>query len=295
MAKGNKSQKSLSSKSPGTHSSRTQARESKSLSLLNIAMLSLAAAGVLLTTYLTYVAWFEVHPAFCTEGSGCDIVQSSRWGTLLGLPIAFWGLLTYALMVQLIWRGRTKPGSWRLLIFVAVCGFAISTYLTVISVVEIEATCPYCLASFAIMTTLMVLTVLRRPPEWITSLKEAAVIGVLIVGVLHMHYSGLFDAAAGPENPRLKALAVHLADTGAKFYGAFWCPRCQEQKALFGASEERLPYVECTPGGRMGPKNSACVAKNVESYPTWIIDGRRYSGLQTIRSLEQASRFTWKE
>jgi uncharacterized membrane protein/Zn ribbon nucleic-acid-binding protein len=265
------------------------------MSALDIALLALVAAGILLTTYLTYVAWFEVHPAFCTEGSECDLVQSSRWSTLLGLPIAFWGLLTYVVMAKLIWRGRTKPGSLRLLIFVAVCGFVISAYLTVISVVEIEATCPYCLASFAIITAIMVLTLVRRPPEWFTSLKEAAVIGVLIVGVLHMHYSGLFDAAAGPENPRLKALALHLADTGATFYGAYWCPRCQEQKALFGASEKRLPYVECTPSGRTGPQNSACVAKNVNNYPTWIIDGRRYSGIQTTRSLEKASRFTWKE
>ena len=297
MAKRNKSQKPLSSKTAGTASSTTPTptRESKSMSPIDIALLALAAAGILLTTYLTYVAWFEVHPAFCTQGSDCDIVQSSRWATLLGLPIALWGLLTYLLMAHLIWRGRSKPGSLRLLLFVAVCGFAISAYLTVISVVEIEATCPYCLASFTIMTILMVLTIVRRPPEWITSLKEAAVIGVLIVGVLHMHYSGLFDAAAGPENPRMKALAVHLTDTGAKFYGAFWCPRCQEQKALFGASEIRLPYVECTPSGRTGPQNSACVAKNVNSYPTWIIDGRRYSGLQTTRSLEKASRFTWKD
>ena len=224
MAKRNKSQKSFSSKSPGMPSSTNQAHDTRPMSPLDIALLALAAAGILLTTYLTYVAWFEVHPAFCTEGSDCDIVQSSRWATLFGLPIAFWGLLTYALMVHLIWRGRTKRGSLRLLLFVAVCGFAISANLTVISVVEIEATCPYCLASFAIMTTLMVLTILRRPPEWITSLKEAAVIGVLIVGALHMHYSGFFDAAAGPENPRLKALALHLSETGAKFYGAFWCP-----------------------------------------------------------------------
>ena len=294
MAKRNKNQKSFSSKTAGTVSGTTQTRESKSMSPIDIALLALTAAGILLTTYLTYVAWFEAHPAFCTQGSDCNIVQSSRWATLLGLPIAFWGLLTYMLMAHLVWRGQKKPGSLRLLVFVAVCGFAISAYLTVISVVEIEATCPYCLASFAIMTTIMVLTIVRRPPEWITSLKEAAVIGVLIVGVLHMHYSGLFDAAAGPENPRLKALAVHLTDTGAKFYGAFWCPRCQEQKALFGASQKRLPYVECTPSGRNGPQNSACVAKNVNSYPTWIIDGRRFSGLQTTRSLEKASRFTWK-
>ena len=290
-----KNQTSLRLKNADTASNTAPARSAKSKPILDIALLSLAAGGIVLTTYLSYVAWFDVHPAFCTEGSECDIVQSSRWATLLGLPIAFWGLLTYALMASLIWKGRTKPGRLRWLVFVAVCGFAISAYLTVISVVEIEATCPYCLLSFAIMTTMMVLTMVRNPPELVTSLKEAAVIGVLIVGMLHLHYSGVFDASAGPETPRLKALAVHLAETGAQFYGAYWCPRCQEQKALFGASQMRLPYVECSPSGRTGPPNSACVAKDVTNYPTWIIDGRRYSGLQTIHSLEKASRFIWKD
>ena len=295
MPKKQKGAKSSRNLNPGSSSSTAHVKASTTSSSFSIVLLILAAAGTLLTTYLTYVAWFEVHAAFCTAGSDCDIVQGSRWATLLGLPIAFWGLLTYALMGYLIWRSRTTPKTLRWLVFVAVNGFAISAYLTVISIVQIEATCPYCLASFAIMTTIMILTIVQRPAGWVTSIKEAAVIGVVIVGVLHMHYSGLFDASAGPEKPRVKALAIHLADTGAKFYGAYWCPRCQEQKAMFGASEKRLPYVECSPNGRTGPSSSVCVAKDIDSYPTWIIDGRRYSGLQTTRSLEKASRFKWKE
>ena len=30
------------------------------------------------------------------------------------------------------------------------------------------------------------------------------------------------------------ALTQHLKQVGAKMYGAFWCPHCQEQKQLFG-------------------------------------------------------------
>ncbi len=29
-------------------------------------------------------------------------------------------------------------------------------------------------------------------------------------------------------------LAQHLKQTEAKFYGAFWCPHCHDQKQLFG-------------------------------------------------------------
>lgn len=260
---------------------------------LQMTLLVLAGAGILLTVYLTYGAWFDEHPAFCGEGSGCDVVQTSRWSTFLGVPMAFWGLLTYAGIAALAWRSRRKPSSATALLVVAVAGFAISAYLTVISVVEIRATCPYCLASFAIMTATMAVTLLHPIPNRRTTVIESGVIALVLVGVLHLHYSGIFSAAAGPEDPRLRALAVHLSDTGATFYGASWCHRCKEQKELFGPSAQRLPYVECSPGGPNGPQSALCMSKNITSYPTWIVRDRRYTGLQTPRELADAANFAW--
>lgn len=295
MGKRSKRQKPGSVGSAQSTSHPTSVRESPLTSTLNVVILLLTLLGIALTAYLTYTASFETHPAFCGEDSRCDLVQSSRWATFLGMPMALWGLLTYIVMAGLAWRARTKPKSWTPLLFVVVWGFAVSAYLTVISVVEIEATCPYCLASFGLITTIMGLTLARRPPNWSTSLKEALVVAVLIVGGLHLHYSGVFDEAAGPEDPQLKALAIHLSETGAKFYGAYWCPRCQEQKALFKASAKRLPYVECSSGGRGSPLTAPCVANNIRSYPTWIIDEQRLTGLQVPRALAGASGFTWEK
>ena len=258
-------------------------------------LLILTFVGIALTTYLSYTALFGTHPAFCSEGSGCDLVQSSRWATFLGIPMATWGLFTYLVLAALAWRLRTKPRSWTPLLFIAVGGFGVSAYLTVISIVEIEATCAYCLASFGTITAIMILTLVQRAPDRATSLTEASVIAVLIIGGLHLHYSGVFDEAAGPEDPQLQALAIHLTETGAKFYGAYWCPRCQEQKALFKASADRLPYVECSSGGRGSPLTAPCAANDVRSYPTWIIDNRRYTGLQTPRTLAGAADFPWKK
>ncbi len=295
MGKRRKRQESESADHVESGSSLASASGFKITSGLDVVLLVLAGIGILLTSYLTYVAWFEAHSAFCSEGSGCDLVQASRWATLLGIPMAFWGWLTYVMLAYVIWRAKRKPGGWTVVVFVAVCGFAISAYLTTVSVLEIEATCPYCLASFAIMTTITILALVRQPPNWSTSLKEALVIAALLVGGLHLHYSGVFDAAAGPEDPQLQALAIHLADKGVKFYGAYWCPRCQQQKAVFEASAKRLPYVECSSGGRGSALTKACAAENVKSYPTWIIGERRLTGLQTPRSLAAATGFDWKE
>lgn len=293
MSKRHKGEKTASGTSKGP--TLPPAQESKRTSPIDMVLLVLAAAGILLTAYLTFTASFEEHPAFCSEGSGCDIVQSSRWATFLGVPMALWGCLTYMVIAGLAWRARTKLGSWTPLIFVAFCGFAISAYLTIVSIVEIEATCPYCLASFAIITTIMILTLVRQPPDWLTAVKEAAVIAALIVVGLHLHYSGVFDASAGPEDPQLQALAIHLEKTGVKFYGAYWCPRCQEQKAVFEASAKRLPYVECSSGGRGSALTAPCASNNIKSYPTWIIGEKRLTGLIKPRELANASGFDWKE
>jgi len=52
-----------------------------------------------------------------------------------------------------------------------------------------------------------------------------------------------------------------------------------EQKDLFEASADRLPYVECSPAGRGGPVAAGCVKNHIKTYPTWIISGRRYEGI----------------
>jgi thiol-disulfide isomerase/thioredoxin len=98
-----------------------------------------------------------------------------------------------------------------------------------------------------------------------------------------------------PENPRLRALAEHLDRSGAKFYGAFWCPVCREQKELFGRAAEHLPYVECSPQGRRGPVALACTDAGVESFPTWVIRGRTHQQLLSIEELERLSFFRWRD
>ena len=63
-------------------------------------------------------------------------------------------------------------------------------------------------------------------------------------------------------------LAQCIKDSGATFYGAFWCPHCQAQKAEFGKSAKLLPYVECsTPDGQ--GQLQVCKDAGVTSYPTW--------------------------
>jgi thiol-disulfide isomerase/thioredoxin len=76
-----------------------------------------------------------------------------------------------------------------------------------------------------------------------------------------------------------------IKDSGAKFFGAFWCPHCQEQKALFGKSASKLPYVECSKPSGNG-QLPICDEAGVKSYPTWESpSGERKTGTLSFAEL----------
>ena len=174
-------------------------------------------------------------------------------------------------------------------------GALYSGYLTAISFTELQAACPYCLSSLALMIAIFAVIAYRRPVDapdvswtpWLVTTLPAA---LLLVLALHLHYAGAWGGA-GADDPRLRLLAEHLAKTGAKFYGASWCPHCREQKEMFGAAADRLPYVECSPQGPRAAQAPVCETLDIKGYPTWIIGARRYEGLLMPEELEKYSGF----
>ena len=251
----------------------------------------LAGVGVLITAFLSFSGLSGEAPLFCGPESGCDLVQNSAYATLFGLPVALWGLLWY---LAILWSATLLPPRlkrWRRLAWLTVIGFAISLYFTLTGAIVLEAWCMWCLASQIVMLALLLAVFLRRPDSapgepWPRFVFGLALVAVFVSGGLHAWQSGWL---LPPENPRLQGLAEHLEETGAKYYGAFWCPNCQDQRNLFGRSADRLPYVECSPSGRGGPVASACVFNDISGYPTWIIDGERY---QRVLTLDELARFS---
>jgi len=83
------------------------------------------------------------------------------------------------------------------------------------------------------------------------------------------------------------ALAACITDRGATYYGAYWCPVCAKQNALFGEYFSLVPYRECSdPGSRK--QRHAC--RHVDSYPTWEFpDGTVRTGLQSLEKLAALS------
>ncbi len=87
--------------------------------------------------------------------------------------------------------------------------------------------------------------------------------------------------------PELEAFNNCLADSGAKFYGAIWCPHCAEQKEILGYTKFQTPptYIECSPV-QGAPLLAECQAAGIQSFPTWdFADGSRQTGTMSIDML----------
>jgi uncharacterized membrane protein len=193
----------------------------------NWLLIALAGAGMALTAYLTVIDWLGQAPLFCEDGSTCDIVQQSRWGTFLGLPTAFWGFLTYTSLLYIGVNVRKPESHWKSAWTVSMIGLGYSVYLITISLLVIEAACAYCIASFMIMAVIFGVVTFQRPKDlprfnFAAFARQTVIIAAVIVGGMHLHYSGVFYSAAGPEDPYLRGLAVHLTRQDAVFYGAYW-------------------------------------------------------------------------
>jgi uncharacterized membrane protein len=92
------------------------------------------------------------------------------------------------------------------------------------------------------------------------------------------------------------ALANHLVKVGAKEYTAFWCHHCHEQKLIFGKEaaaiiSENNIKVECAPQSPKA-KLEDCQAAKIEGFPTWVINGKQYSGVQNLDELAKVTGYT---
>lgn len=85
------------------------------------------------------------------------------------------------------------------------------------------------------------------------------------------------------------AFAQCLSSKGAKIYGAYWCPHCNDQKKSFGTSWRFVSYVECSLPNNAG-QTPACSSAGIANYPTWeFAGGKRAEGVLSFDRLAAES------
>ncbi|MCB0094644.1 MAG: vitamin K epoxide reductase family protein [Caldilineaceae bacterium] len=127
---------------------------------------ALLVIGLFIGIYLSYVKLAHTEPICIGGSSDCSLVQNSAYAYLLGIPVAYLGLLAYIALALLWVAKRIDWQGWGLLatqLFWGVGLFAalFSIYLTYIELFVLGAICQWCVASALVIITIFVLTTIR--------------------------------------------------------------------------------------------------------------------------------------
>ncbi|KAK9842089.1 hypothetical protein WJX81_007917 [Elliptochloris bilobata] len=276
----------------------------------------LAAAGFLETAYLTASKLLNTQ-VVCPASGSCDTVLTSGYAEVFGVPLSLFGMLGYGAVAALaarefaarVARRRRTHKEANLARYATLAGGTVlastSGYLLYILATRFPGdSCTWCFASAALSAAVFG-SALRSFSA--RELTEAAAPGgglaAATVLALALAWANVDppSAAADFELPfsepevmtqstqRTVDLARRLRAAGARFYGAFWCSHCFEQKEAFGAAAAKeLPYVECYPDGFRRDVRLAqeCVDARLTGFPAWTINGRTLSGERTLDQLE---------
>jgi uncharacterized membrane protein len=239
-----------------------------------------SAVGLGVSAYLLILDLMGA-PAYCLAQYGCDIVRTSAFSRILGVPVAAAGVVFFAAALGLC----LAPTSMRYRWLVPLAGIGAGGALIFVSLqlAVIHAVCPYCLIADAAAFGFAYLVLKDSPPP---DKVRAAWVAALAAVVLSAIY--VLTPAPPAGSDYATRLARHLSQSGVVMYGAYWCPHCRDQKAMFGPAASLLPYVECDPrGAHAQPDN--CRARGIRVYPTWDFHGRLEEGALTLDELAQRS------
>lgn len=141
--------------------------------------------------------------------------------------------------------------------------------------------------------------------------KPFFVLGIVAV----IAAGGWLILGSGGENQNYHDFASCLAEEGATMYGFDACPHCNRQKTLIGqeAFEQQLDsqgyYVRCRPQSEASQElgetadrissveplqpsdtqSDACEINVGAGTPTWVINGEKYVGEQSLGDLAEAT------
>jgi uncharacterized membrane protein len=108
-------------------------------------MTGMAIAGLAIAGYLLAVRVLGEAPA-CGPVRGCDTVAASEYATVMGLPVALYGVAFSVVLsvATLIWWRRADRRAVHAAYALGILGVAAVAYLTYLELFVIEAICIWC-------------------------------------------------------------------------------------------------------------------------------------------------------
>ena len=294
---------------------------------LRSVMGSIATAGSLETAYLTFTKLAGTTPSLCTNGGDCSSVLNGPYSFIPGthIPLATAGFLAYAsvAVLALLPLGhdeKVDEESNRVALTALTTAMGVfSVFLMSILFGVLKEICVFCIASAVFSISLATLAWLggclpkQRVKDGITLSAGGGVMSFLVAVLLFANIdspaTAYGDDIAGPpgtpttllakggeappsittdSSAQALALASDMEKLNTRFFGAFWCSHCFDQKQAMGKQAmAKIPYVECSRDG-LDSQADMCKEAKVPGYPTWEINGKLYPGEQSLEELEVA-------
>ncbi len=128
----------------------------KNLLVMQIILIFL---GFLDSLYLTYQKITNNEVA-CSTFGGCNTVINSNYAYLIGIPLAYLGLIYYlTLLLVIFFVLINKKTLWlKLLTIITFSGFLMSGYFVYLQFFEIGSICIFCMFSALVSTLLFITT-----------------------------------------------------------------------------------------------------------------------------------------
>ena len=123
-------------------------------------MATISLLGLFVAIYLALYKLGYIGTITCSVGS-CETVQTSKWATFLGMPVAVWGVGYYAMTLAVSLAGMQERfldsrGLAMAMLVLTGWGAVFSAWLTYLELWVIHAICQWCVVSAVLATILFV-------------------------------------------------------------------------------------------------------------------------------------------
>lgn len=113
-----------------------------------------------------YLTWIKLaHDGVCSVSGGCEVVNTSDYAAIAGIPIALLGAGAYVVMIAILVlevRNEFFEFNGPMIVFgISLAGVLYSVYLTYLELYVIRAICPFCVVSAVVLTLMLIFSGIR--------------------------------------------------------------------------------------------------------------------------------------
>ena len=113
------------------------------LTKIKITLFFLALAGFFDSGYLAALDYRHILPP-CTITKGCDIVLTSRFARIFGIPMGVYGVLFFIALIFILLVENEQNGFYKYFRLFIIAGIVVSFVLLYIQGFVLHAFCQYC-------------------------------------------------------------------------------------------------------------------------------------------------------